>query len=412
MRKANFILLVTVVMSVLIALPLFGCAPGAPAEEKYVTFLSLSDLTGPGAGLVFPTVEASGFAFDDLNKRGGVDGVKINVIVVDTRYDTARTVSAYKRYRAEHKVIFAFIPLTPGIKALAPLMEADKVPSMTPADGEFQAHIGYVFLAALPYQDGFSASLDWMLKDWKAKGKTGSPIIGYMSWDSAYGREALRGGKEYAEKIGIKLLNPEFFPTGAADHTVWLSRINDAGANYCFIGGVDPTQSLILRDAAKLGLTKKIQFVSDFWGLDETVGIKVHPEATEGAVLCSPFARGDEARKLPRVIDLWSKYGKGPISETKALFPAGMLLVRCHEQAMKIALDDVGYDKLNGEAVYKAYQKLTGFDTEGVTGPCAYSPTSRKLTEFVKFYRVQGGKTVPITDWVKAPDAVSLYPNW
>jgi len=25
---------------------------------------------------------------------------------------------------------------------------------------------------------------------------------------------------------------------------------------------------------------------------------------------------------------------------------------------------------------------------------------------------VQGGKTVPITDWVKAPDAVSLYPNW
>jgi branched-chain amino acid transport system substrate-binding protein len=413
MRKAKFILLVTVVMSVLIALPLFGCAPGAPPEEKYVTFLSLSDLTGPGAGLVFPVVEAMNFGFEDINAKGGVDGVKLNVVTVDTRYDTARTVSAYKRYRTEHKVLYAFIPLTPGVKALEPLMKADKVPSMTPADGEFQAHIGWVFLAALPYQDGFAASLDWMLKDWKAKGNQGAPAVGYLSWDSAYGREALRGGKEYAEKMGVKLLNPEFFPTGSADHTVWLSRINDSGASYCFIGGVDPTQSLILRDAAKLGLTKKIQFVSDFWGLDENVGIKVHPEATEGAVLVSPFVRGDEGRKIPYVVETWNRHMKAPISESKALFPGGVLMSRHVEQALKIALKDVGYDKMDGEAMYKAYQKLTGFDSGGVMGPgCAYSPTSRKSNEFVRFYRVQSGKTVPITDWVKAPDAVSLYPDW
>jgi hypothetical protein len=27
------------------------------------------------------------------------------------------------------------------------------------------------------------------------------PTIGYINWDSAYGRELLRGGKEYAEKL-------------------------------------------------------------------------------------------------------------------------------------------------------------------------------------------------------------------
>jgi len=398
--------------AILAALPLVGCAPSAPSEEKYVTYLSLSDLTGPGAGLVLPVVEAMGFAFDDLNSRGGVDGIKVKVITVDTRYDTARTISAYKRYRSEHKVIFAFIPLLAAVKTLAPLMEADKVSSMTPADGEFQAHIGRVFLAALPYQDGFAASLDWMLKDWKAKGKSGVPAVGYMSWDNVYGREPLHGGKEYAEKIGVKLLNPEYFPPGAADHTVWLSRINEAGADYCYLGGVDPTQSLILRDALKLGLNKKIQFVSEYWGLDENVGVKLHPEATEGAVVCSPFIRGDEARNLPVVAEMWKKYAKGPISEMKAMFPAGILASGYTEQALKIALGDVGYDKLNGEAVYQAYQKLTGLDAKGVTGPCAYSPTSRKSTEFVRFYRVQSGKTVPITDWGKAPDAVSLYRNW
>jgi len=260
----RYLLFAVAVVVVLITLTLAGCAPSAAPKEKYVTYLSLSDLTGPGAGLIFPTVESMNFGFEDINAKGGVDGVKLNVITVDTRLDTARAVSAYKRYRTEHKVIYAFIPLTPGVKALEALMKADKVPLMTPADGEFQGNIGWVFLAALPYQDGFAASHDWMLKDWKAKGNPGVSTVGYMSWDTAYSREALRGGKEYAEKIGIKLLTPEFFPPGAIDHTVWLSRINDTGANYCFIGGVDPTQSLILRDASKLGITKKIQFVSDF----------------------------------------------------------------------------------------------------------------------------------------------------
>ena len=79
---------------------------------------------------------------------------------------------------------------------------------------------------------------------------------------------------------------------------------------------------------------------------------------------------------------------------------------------MKTALEDVGYDKLDGEAMYQAYQRMTGFDRKDLVGPCAYSPTSRKGCDMVKLYRVESGKVVPITDWVKAPDAVSLYPEW
>jgi branched-chain amino acid transport system substrate-binding protein len=411
MKKAWFIF-AAIMLSVVVVLPLVSCAPKAPAQEKYVTYLSLSDLTGPAAGLTYPIVEATGFAFNDLNDKGGVNGVKIKMLNVDTRYDVARTVSAYKRYRTEHKVIWAFIPLSPAVRALEPQMEADKIPCTTPGDGQYQANLRWVFVGGTPYQDQFAAALDWMLKDFKAKGKSGAPTIGYMSWDSQYGREALRGGKEYAEKLGVKLLNPEYFPPGAADHTVWLSRINEAGADYCYLGGVDPTQSLILRDALKLGLTKKIQFVSECWGLDENVGVKLHPEATEGAVLVTPFIRGDEARNLPQVINLWNKYSKGPISEMKALFPSGILSVKYTALALKIGLDEVGYDKLTGEQLYKGNMQLTGTSADGVSGPCAFSPTSRKTSDMVKFYRVQSGKTNPITDWVTTPDAVSLHKGW
>lgn len=60
--------------------------------------------------------------------------------------------------------------------------------------------------------------------------------------------------------------------------------------------------------------------------------------------------------------------------------------------------------------MYQGLQKLKGVDvTQGATGVCDYSPTSRRMTRFVKFYQVTGGKVVPITDWRMAPDVVSLH---
>ena len=79
------------------------------------------------------------------------------------------------------------------------------------------------------------------------------------------------------------------------------------------------------------------------------------------------------------------------------------------EAALKGALKDVGYEKLNGEAVYQALQKLTGQDvTNGIHGRVDYSPTSRRSSREVKFYRIKSGKFIPLTGWVTAPDTIAL----
>jgi hypothetical protein len=86
-----------------------------------------------------------------------------------------------------------------------------------------------------------------------------------------------------------------------------------------------------------------------------------------------------------------------------------MLWAMTFEAGLKIALKEVGYKKLDGEAMYQAYQKLTGMKWAGLQGPCAYSPTSRRGSWEVRFYQVKTGKVVSISDWIKAPDAVSLH---
>ncbi len=393
-----------------LALCFLLCTPGGDswAQEKTVAYLSLADYTGAIAGLNVPADMGVEDYFKDLNARGGVEGVKVKFIGVDTRYDVARGVSAYKRYRTETKLLVVNAIGTPIGKAVAPLATKDKLVQIVPGDGEFQAKLGRIFIWGPAYQDAFSAAMDWLVKDWKAKGKPGMPKLGFISWDSPYGKEFLRGGNEYAEKIGLPLMKPEFFPPGALDHTVYLTRLASAGANYIFAGGVDPTPTNIIRDAHKLGLTKTIQFINDYWGPTEPVGIRAHPEALEGTVITSYYIRGEEAKKHP-LSALWTKYRGKPISDMNEGYTNGMVWGMDFEEGLKIALKDVGYEKLDGEAMFRAYQKLTGFKRQGITGPNAYSPTSRRGSLEVKFYQVKSSKSVAITDWIKAPDAVSLH---
>lgn len=375
--------------------------------QKEVTYLSLADYTAAIAGLNVPGDMGTEDYFKELNAKGGVDGVKVKFIGVDTRYDVARGVSAYKRYRTEPKLLVANAIGTPIGKAVAPLATKDKIVQLVPGDGEFQANIGRVFVWGPTYQDAFAATVDWLLADWKKKGKTGMPKLGYISWDNAYGKEYLRGGKEYVEKMGVILAPPEFFPAGSLDHTVYLSRLAKAEVNYIFVGGVDPTPTNVIRDAHKLGLTKTIQFFCDYWG-PTSLGVRLHPEALEGTVIVSYYIRGDDARKHP-LSNLWTKNGRGKLEDMNEVYTIGMLWAMTFEAALKIALKEVGYKKLDGEAMYQAYQKLTGLERAGLQGPCAYGPNSRRGSWEVRFYQVQGGKISSISGWIKAPDAVSLH---
>lgn len=419
MSKKVYLLIGAILICAALVLPAVSCAPAAapPPKEKVVTYLSLGDYTGPIAGLNVPADMGCEDMFKEINAAGGIDGIKVNFIGVDTRYDVARGVSAYKRYRTEPKLLVVNAISTAFGKAIMPLTMADKVVQLAPGDGEAQAKIGWVFPWGVCYQNAFGATIDFILNDWKAKGKAGVPTIGYMSWDNAYGREPLRGGKEYAEKVGVKLLPPEFFPTGAPDHTVWLKRLAEGGAQYIIIGGVDPTPSNILRDAHKLGLTKTIQFVdSTFWGPTEALGVKLHPEATEGCWVNSYYLRGDEVWTHPLATKMVPKYRGKSVDEFRKTTPAnyvtGMIWALVYQEGTKRALKAVGYDKLDGAAMKAAYESLTGLDLgQGLVGPNTYSPTNRQGSDVTRFYQIRNGKEVPISGWVKVPDCVALH-DW
>ena len=115
------------------------------ASAKEVAYLSLADYTGPIAGLNVPADMGLEDFIKEVNAKGGVDGVTIKFIGIDTRYDVARAVSAYKRYRRTPRLLMVNSISTGIGKAVARLIERDKRAQLVPGDGEFQAHIGRRF---------------------------------------------------------------------------------------------------------------------------------------------------------------------------------------------------------------------------------------------------------------------------
>jgi branched-chain amino acid transport system substrate-binding protein len=390
----------------LVILGLGPLADSAPAKEVF--FLDLSDYTGPVAGLALPGSMGTEDYLKYINSKGGVEGLEIKYMGVDTRYDVARAISAFKRQRRNPKVVAMGIVSTPVGKMLQALTKKEKLVIHVPGDGESQAHPGNFFVWGPVYQDAFAATIDWILSDWKKKGKSGSPKVAVLSWDNAYGREMLRGGKEYAEKNGVTILPSELFPPGSLKHDVYLTRLDQAGANYIYVGGVDPVQTNVMRDATSLGLTKKIQFISDYWG-PTSLGISLHPEALEGMVVISFFIRGKEAFDNSLLKELWTTVRKRPMDEFNEGYGIGVTAGMNLVGAVKDVIKRVGADKISREEVWKSYQNLTGMSHGGILGPCTYGPKNRNGSDVVKFYKVTGGKIVPITDWVKTPDAVSLH---
>lgn len=397
-----------------IAILIIGIVSSANAE-KHITYLRLGDFSGPIAGTDIPNYEGIKIFLDYINAKGGIDGVKIKMIAVDIRYNVARAVSAYNRYRREKNLFVTQFAGTNIGKAIGPLSIKDKIIAIYSGDGSIQAkQTPYSLNAMTAYQDMFGGSIDWIMEDWKKKGNNTPPVIGYIGWDNPFGKEPLRGGMEYAKTKRVKMLPPEFFPIGTLDHAVYLNRIAGGKANYVIVTAVDPTPTNVIVKAHRMGLTKKMVFLSPFtWSHLETVGMRLHPEEMEGTIAGSCWLKGEDLYNHPNTKKLWVDFAGKPLKDIAVGVFNGMSCGMSLAQALKIALKEVRYEDLTSDIMLKNLKKLGDEEyrdhREGIMGPCTWGPKETRSSKHMKFYQVKKGKLLPITDWRKLPDTVSMY---
>jgi branched-chain amino acid transport system substrate-binding protein len=194
----------------ILAVPMLALTPLAPAAAEdgvasdTVVFGQAAVLEGAAAALGQGMRAGIGAAFEEVNKKGGVNGRKLKLVSVDDGYEPDRSIAMTKKLIEEDKV-FALIGAvgTPTAAAAQPIATAAKVPfigAFTGAGFLRNAKLENVINVRASYGAETEAWIRHLTEDLKI-GK-----IAILYQDDAFGRTGLDGVKAAMKKRNMELL--------------------------------------------------------------------------------------------------------------------------------------------------------------------------------------------------------------
>jgi len=390
---------IAILVLALAALLLFtACGPAAQPTErgKVVRIGWITALTGPVAG----PVQYAHWVIEDYIKNANdenlVPGVTLVLDWEDARLDLVRELSAYR------KMIDRGDPIIIGVADAAAFMdmvEKDQTPLLNMAISPESIYPPSWTYCVFPlWEESFAVWAQWVVDNWE---EDRPPRVGLIGPDEVSGPPSIERAKPYVEELGMELLPSELIPWVPLDTTTQLLRLKAREADYIYLCTIWSGAVPILKDAERLGLLEDIQFAgaegSLAQGLLRAMGATIEGYSTPRSY---PWAMEMDYPGVKLVHDMRERYGgsldfQGTEAQTLA-FPVVAV------EAVKRAVEKVGYENLDGLAVKEGLDSLRDFDVCGVQ-EISYTPEDRRGTDTARIYVIQGGTPVPVSDWMVVP---------
>ena len=160
-------------------------------------------LTGPLAPLSSEIREGAKWYLDEVNRKGGVRGRRIKVLVLDDGYDPKRTAENTKQLVERDGVVALFnFAGTPTTLAALQTLRQSKVPLVAPFTGS-DALRGTFERYVFNVRAGYSDEIDKIVQHLST---VGVRRVGVAYLNNAFGKSGLEAAKTAAAKYGVSLL--------------------------------------------------------------------------------------------------------------------------------------------------------------------------------------------------------------
>ena len=168
-----------------------------------VVFGQAAVFEGPAAALGTGMRTGIQAAFEEANRRGGVQGRKLKLVTIDDGYEPDKAIAATKKLIEEDKVFALIGPVgTPTSAATQPIATAANVPfigAFTGAAFLRDAKLGNVINIRASYDAETEAWAKHLVEDLKIK------KIAIFYQDDSFGRAGLSGFKKAMDKRGMEI---------------------------------------------------------------------------------------------------------------------------------------------------------------------------------------------------------------
>lgn len=381
MKIARFFVLAVFLVIALTAAPV-------PAADT-IKVGAILGVTGPASFLGAPEAKTLEMLVEDINKKGGVKGRKIEVIIKDSGANPEKAISFAKQLIEEEKVFAIIGPSTSGetmkIKSIA---EEGKTILLSCAAAEDIVIPVAKYVFKTPQKDSYA-----VVKIFEQMKKMGITKIGVLSSNTGFGKAGKGQIEKLAPEHGITILVNEVYDKAASDLTAEVTKLKAGNVQALINWSIEPAQSIVIKNARQIGLDVPI-FQSHGFGNIQYV--QAAGPAADGVIF--PAGRLLVAETLPKNHPqkaLLSKYKKNYETKFKEdvstfgghAYDALTILVKAIEKA--------GTDK---EKVRDAIETMKGF--VGTGGVFNFSPEDHNglAMDSFEMLTVKDGKFVVLTD--------------
>ena len=352
------------------------CGRPLQARERVYRIGAVFAVTGPAAWLGDPEKKAVKLVEREINARGGINGVKVEVLVMDTQGAPQMAVLKARELVTKRRVMALIGPSrTPTSAAIMKALQLDrvnprfKVPMVSCAAGRILTQPVKPWVFTTPQTNALAAEA--ILKYLSGKGIKRVAVV-YVS--NGFGEDGYDNLKALAPKYGVKIIGTETYGGKDRDMTAQLTKLAAQKPKAIINWSVGPTSVIVTKNFKQLGLDKKGIFLVMTHGQGNIKYVELCGGAAEGVIL--PAGKILVAQYLPdtdpqkkvlmKFKEDYEKTYKEPVSTFAGhAYDALMLVAEAIEKG-KVKPGD-------GAALRKALETETsGF--VGIDGIFHYSP--------------------------------------
>jgi branched-chain amino acid transport system substrate-binding protein len=281
-----------------------------------------------------------------INKRGGLLGKKVQLIIRDDQSDQNTIVSDYNRLITEDKVDLLLGTFSSLLNLPASAVaEKYKMVYVEPAGGSpamFSRGFQYLFFAqqaTAPHQGDLFAK--WVKGLPPAKRPQ---TAAYPSQDDPFTKPVIAGVQQKLEAAGIKTVYSKIYPPETTDFDTIAAAIKSSGADMVVEGAVFDDGVGLIRSFQKLGYNPKILFETSAPSESVLFSKAIGLQNTEGifyAVSWSPTSNGAKYPMNQAFLKAYKQKYKGaiPAEDAADAFAAAQVLETAVRKVGKVDQD-------------------------------------------------------------------------
>jgi len=344
-------------------------ATSAPAQDT-IKIGVITDRVGVSKPYSEPSTEGLVFGANEINKKGGILGKKIELLIEDDQSRPDISAALARKLIDQGAVFILSMSLTPATQQQQTVTMEAKTPQMTPMNS------GDTLTTQLPnpyfWQTGPLGSIQIATLLAHARSKN-LKRVALVTDNSDLGQLIAKFFKSGLEKSGIQVVAEEVVARGATTATPQMQKVRAANPDAMFLAGVLTAENvLIFRAYRELGL--KMPIHSSY-----NLSVPVYMTVAKGLIDGVTFVDAYDPDK-PQVKAFEAAYkketGKDPFNMHGYGYDGIMLVAEAIKQAgtpdkekIRAAMQSITYEGVMG-AKGMRYSfpegKRTGFDPNGM----------------------------------------------